>query len=234
MENGDVLVINGITALFSIGTGFRFKSVHEKLVNATTDIPESTLNLEDLDELILKRIPSFFLKMYNVDSNGNPLFVIEPSKGRLSRWLTFFELFEKGFFIPVYYDISDMNGQQLATIIIRSNFKRDELILMEPDGTVMAAYVQQHWKAKLKNRGTLYHADGSIWRELEAKAFAGDIDVKDDEGCMTARYRFGIFPYATRPVFQSTAHHEHVQFGAHISSDEKLAYAMVFFLWLKG
>ena len=234
MENGDVLVINGLIALFSIGAGFRFKSVHEKLVNETIDIPVSTLNLENLDELILKRIPSFLLKMYNVDSDGNPLFVIEPSRGRLSRWLTFFELFEKGFIIPVHYDISDMNGQQLATITIRNNVKRDELTLTKPDGTVMATYVQQLWKAKLKNRGVLYHADGSVWRELEAKAIAGDIDVKDDEGRMTARYRFGIFPYAMRPVFQSTAHHEHVQFGAHISSDEKLAYTMVFFLWLKG
>jgi len=234
MENGDVLIITGLAALFSIGAGFHFKNVHEKLVKETSDIPESTLNLENLDELILERIPSFLLKMYNVDSNGNPLFVIEPSKGRLSRWLTFFELFEKGFIIPVHYDVVDMNGKLLAKITIRSNIKRDELTLKEADGTVMAAYVQQHWKAKLKNRGVLYHADGSVWRELEAKAIAGDIDVQDDEGRMTARYRFGIFPYAMRPVFQSTAHHEHVQFGSHISSDEKLAYTMIFFLWLKG
>lgn len=234
MGNGDVLVINGLIALFSIGAGFRFKSVHEKLVNETIDIPVSTLNLENLDELILKRIPSFLFKMYNVDSDGNPLFVIEPSKGRLSKWLTFFELFEKGFFIPMYYDISDMDGQKLATFTIRNNMKFDELTLKKPDGAVMATYVQQHWKSKLKNRGVLYHADGSVWQELEAKAMAGDIDIEDDEGRMTVRYRFGIFPYAMRPVFQSTAHHEHVQLGAHISSDEKLAYTMVFFLWLKG
>lgn len=234
MENGDVLVINGLIAIFSIGAGFRFKTMHEKLINETIDIPVSTLNFENLDELILKRIPSFLLKMYNVDLNGNPLFVIEPSKGRLSKWLTFFELFEKGFFIPVYYDISDMDGQKLAIITIRNDLKRGELTLTKPDGTVIATYVQQHWKAKLKNQGVLYHADGSVWRELEATAIAGDIDVKDDEGHMTARYRFGIFPYAMRPVFQSTAHHEHVQFGAYISSDEKLAYTMVFFLWLKG
>lgn len=234
MENGDVLVINSLIAIFSIGAGFRFKTMHEKLMNETIDIPVSTLNFENLDELILKRIPSLLLKMYNVDLNGNPLFVIEPSKGRLSKWLTFFELFEKGFFIPVYYDISDMDGQKLATITIRTDFKRGELTLTKPDGTVIATYVQQHWKAKLKNRGFLYHADGSVWRELEAKAIAGDIDVKDNEGLLTARYRFGIFPYEMRSVFQSTAHHEHVQFGTHISSDEKLAYTMVFFLWLKG
>ena len=51
---------------------------------------------------------------------------------------------------------------------------------------------------------------------------------------MTVSYRFGIFPYAMNPAFVSTAHHEHVRFGAHISSDEKLAYTMIFFLWLKG
>ena len=143
-----MLVISGLIALCSIGTGFRFKSVHEKLVNETIDISVSTLNLENLDELILKRIPSFLFKMYNVDSDGNPLFVIEPSKGRFSRWLTFFELFEKGFFIPVHYDILDMNGQLLATITIRSNVKRDELILKKPDGTVMATYVTATLESK--------------------------------------------------------------------------------------
>ncbi|NYF25834.1 hypothetical protein [Sporosarcina sp. JAI121] len=233
-ENGDVLVINGLIALFSIGAGFRYKSVHKKLVNETVDISASTLNFENLNELILKRVPSPLLKIYNVDSNGNSLFVIEPSKGRLSRWLTFFELFEKGFIIPVHYDISDMTGQQLATITIRNNIKRDELIVKKPDGTVVATYVQQLLKSKLKNRGVLYHSDGSVWRNFEAKSIAGDIDVKDEEGHMTARYRFGIFPYAMRPVFQSTAHHEHVQFGSHITSDEKLAYTMIFFFWLKG
>ena len=106
--------------------------------------------MENLDELILKRIPSILLKMYNVDSNGNPLFVIEPSKGRLSKWLTFFELFQKGFFIPVYYDISDMDGQLLATITMRNNMKRDELTLTKPDGAVMGTYVQQHWKSNSK------------------------------------------------------------------------------------
>ena len=37
MENGDVLFINGLMALLSIGAGFRFKSVHEKLVNETIE-----------------------------------------------------------------------------------------------------------------------------------------------------------------------------------------------------
>ena len=111
---------------------------------------------------------------------------IEPSKGRLSKWLTFFELFQKGFFIPVHYDISDMDGQQIATFTIRNNLKRDELTLRKPDGTVICTYVQQLSKSALKNRGVLYHADGSVWRELEAKSIAGDIDVKDEEGRMTA------------------------------------------------
>ena len=38
------------------------------------------LNLESLNELNFQRVPALLPKMYNVDSNGNPLFKIEPSK----------------------------------------------------------------------------------------------------------------------------------------------------------
>jgi hypothetical protein len=233
-ENGDTLFEAGLFALIAIGAGFHFKRAHEKLSNETISASNSVLNLEDLNELIFQRVPSLLLKMYNVDSNGNPLFTIEPAKGRLSRWLTVFNLFEKGFIIPVHYDILDETGQLIATFTIRDNVKRYELSLRKPDGTLMSTYIQHLSKSALKNRGILYHLDGSVWRELEAKSMAGDIDVKDEEGRMTASYRFGIFPYAMKPAFVSTAHHEHVRFGAHISSDEKLAYTMIFFLWLKG
>ena len=47
----------------------------------------------------------------------------------VARWLTFFELFQKGFIIPVHYDISDMDGQLIATFTIKNNVKRDELTL---------------------------------------------------------------------------------------------------------
>ena len=95
-----------------------------------------------------------------------------------------------------------------------------------------AQYIQQLSKSAMKNRGTLYHADGTVWRQLEAKNMTGDIDVQDEEGVRTASYRFGRFPYATYPAFQSTALHEYVGFGTHISSEEKLAYIMIFFFWL--
>ncbi|MFJ7935101.1 hypothetical protein [Sporosarcina sp. NPDC096371] len=229
--NGDTLVEIGLFALITIGTGFYFKSAYEKLNDET--ISDSVLNLEDLRELNFQRVPSLLPKMYNVDSNGNPIFTIEPAKGRLARWLTVFTLFEKGFIIPVNYDILDRSGQRIASFTIRDNIKRYELSLRKLDGTLMNTYIQHLSKSALKNRGVLYHADGSTWREIEAKSMAGDIDVKDEGGRMTASYRFGIFPYAMNPAFVSTAHHEHVRFGAQISMDEKLAYTMIFFLWLK-
>ncbi|MEK5036731.1 hypothetical protein [Sporosarcina sp. FSL K6-3457] len=231
-ENGDTLLEAGLFAVALIGAGFYFKSAHEKLSNET--MSASLLSLEDLHELNFQRVPALLPKMYNVDPNGNPLFTIEPSKGRLSRWLTVFNLFEKGFIIPVHYDILDTSGQRIAAFTIRDNVKRYELSLRNSDGTLMSTYVQYLGKSALKNRGILYHADGAVWREIEAKSMAGDIDVKDEEGKMTASYRFGIFPYAMNPAFVSTAHHEHVKLGTHISVDEKLAYIMIFFLWLKG
>ncbi|WP_342506951.1 hypothetical protein [Sporosarcina sp. FSL K6-2383] len=231
-KNGDTLFEAGLFALALIGAGFYFKNAHEKLSNET--MSASLLDLEDLHELIFQRVPGLLPRMYNVDANGNPLFIIEPAKGRLSRWLTVFNLLEKGFIIPVHYDILDMTGRKMASFTMHDDVKRYELSLWKPDSTLMSTYVQYLSKSALKNRGILYHSDGAVWRELEAKNMAGDIDVKDEEGRMTASYRFGIFPYVMNPAFVSTAHHEHVRFGPHISSDEKLAYIMIFFLWLKG
>ena len=233
-ENGETLFGAGLFALLSIGAGFYFKSAHEKLSHETISARDSMLNLEDLNELNFQRVPSLLPKMYNVDSDGNPLFTIEPAKGQLSRWLTVFALFERGFIIPAHYEILDRSGQQIASFTIKDNVKRYELSLRKPDSTLMSTYSQYLSKSALKNRGILYQADGSVWRELEAKSMAGDIDVKDETGRMTVSYRLGIFPYALKPAFQSTAYHEHVRFGAHITSDEKLAYTMIFFLWLKG
>ena len=121
---------------------FISKGAYEKLSNETKDRSDSILNLENLHELNFQRVPSLLPKMYNVDSNGHPLFTIEPAKGRLARWLTVFALFEKGFIIPVNYDILDRSGQRIASFTIRDNIKRYELSLRGPDGALMNTYVQ--------------------------------------------------------------------------------------------
>ncbi|CAM3271691.1 hypothetical protein FITA111629_13940 [Filibacter tadaridae] len=233
-EDREILLTTGLLIFFSLIAGFHYKRAYEKLKNKMIEHDTGVLDLENLHELNLQRIPSFLLKMVNVDSSGNPVFKIEPSKGQLSKWLTFFELFEKGFFIPVTYLIKDMNDRQIAIVGTLNTLKRAELSLSKPNGELIATFIQQTSKSILKNRGTLYNADGTIWRELVAKSMAGDIDVKDAEGMITASYRFGIFPYALHPAFQATADHEHVHFGTHISPEEKLAYTMIFFFWLKG
>ena len=234
VTNGDILFEAGLVALIFIGAGFYFKNAYEKLNNDTSSPVASVLNVESLTELIFQRVPSVLPKVYNVDANGEPIFKIEPSVDKVSKWLTLFELFEKGFIIPVHYTISDMDGQLIATFTIKNNVKRIELILRQADGAVRCTYIQQLSKSAFKNCGVLYQANGSVWRELEAKNMAGDIDVKDEEGRMTATYRYGVFQHAMKPAFQSTAHHEHVRFGQHLSSEEKLAYIMIFFFWLKG
>ncbi len=190
--------------------------------------------MENIGELNLKRVPSLLPKFVHVDHNGQPLFQIQPTKGQFRRNLLFFQLFEKGMMFPVDYDVSTMDGNVLATFRIKNNVKEYALTLKKPDGTVIGRYIQQLSKSAVKNRGTLYHSDDSVWRQLEAKNMAGDIDVTDEEGNRTASYRYGLFPYATLPAFQSTAHHEHIRFGAQISTEEKLAYVMIFFFWLDG
>lgn len=228
--NGDVLFEIGIGGLAALGAGFYFKHAYEKMVDH--EVIESKWDLESVGELILKRVPSVLPKLYHVDQNGQPLFQIQPTKGRFGNGLLFFSLFEKGMVVPVEYDISSMDGRPLATFHIKNNVKQFTLTLKKPDGTVIGRYIQQLSKSAIKNRGTLYHADGTVWRQLDAENMAGDIDVTDEEGIRTASYRYGRFPYAAHPVFQSTAHHEYVGFGTHISTEEKLAYIMIFYFWL--
>ncbi|WP_339253245.1 hypothetical protein NSQ43_04090 [Sporosarcina sp. FSL W8-0480] len=230
--NGDVLVELGIIGVFSLGAGVYFKKAYEKMIDQP--IVNSELNMENVEELILKRVPSLLPKLYNVDHNGQPLFQIKPTKGQFRNGLLLFQSFEKGMFFPVNYDIAALDGSIMATFQLKNNVKQFTLTLKKTDGTVIGRYIQQLSKSAMKNRGTLYHADGSVWRQLEAKNMAGDIDVIDEEGSRAASYRFGLFPYATLPAFQSTAHHEHVRFGTQISNVEKLAYTMIFFFWLEG
>lgn len=230
--NGDVLFEIGIVGVFSLGAGVYFKKAYEKLLYHL--VVESEWDMENIGELNLKRVPSLLPKFVHVDHNGQPLFQIQPTKGQFRRNLLFFQLFEKGMMFPVDYDVSTMDGNVLATFRIKNNVKEYALTLKKPDGTVIGRYIQQLSKSAVKNRGTLYHSDDSVWRQLEAKNMAGDIDVTDEEGNRTASYRYGLFPYATLPAFQSTAHHEHIRFGAQISTEEKLAYVMIFFFWLDG
>ncbi len=213
-----------------LGAGFYFKNVHDKFVEV--DAIESEWNMEGIGELNLKRVPSILPKFVHVDHDGQPLLQIRPSEGQLRRVFLCFPILEKGAVFPVEYDISTMDGALLATFRIQNSVKQFTLTLKKPDGTVIGTYIQHLTKSAMKNRGTLYHADGSVWRQLEANNMAGDIDILDEEGRRTASYRYGLFPYAAHPAFQSTAHHEHVSFGSHISLEEKLSYIMIFFFWL--
>lgn len=228
--NGDVLYEVGIVGVFSLGAGVYFKKAYEKLLDHP--VVDSEWDMEDVGELNLKRVPSLLPKFVHVDHNGQPVFQIQPSKKQFRRKLLIFQLFEKGMVFPVDYDITTMDGSVLATIRITNNVKQFTLTLKKPDGAVIGRYIQQLSKSAVKNRGTLYYADGTVWRQLEAKNMAGDIDVTDEEGGRTASYRYGLFPYAMHPAFQSTGDHDHVRFGEKISADEKLAYVMIFFFWL--
>lgn len=228
--NGDVLFESGIVGVFLLGAGFYFKKAYEKLMDHP--VVEREWDMESVGELILKRVPSMLPKTYNVDHNGQPLFQIQPTKGRFRNCFLFFSSFEKGIVFPVEYDISSMDGHPIATFHIKNNVKQFTLTLRKMDGTVIGYYIQRLSKSVVKNRGTLFHTDGTVWRQLEAENMAGDIEVTDKEGRKTASYRYGWFPYAAKSEFQSTAHYEYVGFGTSISSEEKLAYTMIFFFWL--
>lgn len=226
-----ILLESGVVAVSLLVAGVYFKKASAKLEEIQID---SDIDLNKLYELNIQWVPSLFPKMYNVNADGKPLFKIEPSRRRpIARKLTFFSLFSNGFLFKVTYDVLDMEGGLLASFTSWTNGNRYILTLYDANGVKVGCFEQRLTKSKLKNMGTLFHADHSIWRELEAANMAGDIDVKGTDEETTATYRYGRFPYALNPAFQAEALHSHIRFGSHISNDEKLAYTMIFFFWLK-
>lgn len=228
---GLILLESGVVASSLLVSGVYFKKTSTKLEMVQID---SDIDLNKLYELNIQWAPSLFPTMYNVDADGNPIFKIEPSKRKpIARKLTFFSLFSNGFLFTVTYDVLDMEDGLLASFTSWTNGNRYVLTLFDANGVNIGYFEQRLTKSKLKNMGTLFYADHSIWRGLEAANMAGDIDIKGEDGETTATYRYGRFPYALNPAFQAEALHSHIRFGSHISNDEKLAYTMIFFFWLK-
>ena len=230
-QDGLVLLEIGLSGVAFLGAGIYFKKASAKLEYIQVD---SELDLTNMHELNIQWVPSLFPTMYNVNADGKSLFKIEPSKRKpITRMLTFLKLFSNGFIFTVTYDVLDMEEGRLASFTSWTNGNRYVLSLYDASDKKIGYFEQRLTKSKLKNSGTLFHADHAVWRELKAKNIAGDIDVIGQEGETTATYRYGRFPYALHPAFQAEALHSHIRFGSHISKEEKLAYAMIFFFWLK-
>ena len=234
-ENGELLFGVGFVTLASLVMGFYFKQVYEKLDDVTIEDGETVLDVQEVNELNIQWVPSPFPKMYNVNSEGQPVFKIEPSKRKpIARKLTFFSFFANGFIFPATYDILDMQDNLLATFTNWTNGNLYVLKLFDAKDVEIGYFEQRLTKSKLKNMGTLFYRDGSVWQELEAKNISGDIDVRDAEGKLVATYRYGRFPYALHPAFEAEGLQNHIRFGEAISNEEKLAYTMIFFFWLKN
>ena len=173
--------------------------------------------------------------MYNVNAKGKVVFSIEPSKSRpIARKLTFFKFFSEGFIITATYDVHDMNNRLLASFTAWNNGNRFVLTLYDTNGKKLSYFEQYLTRSVLKNRGTLFRENDTFWRELVAKNMAGDIDVIDENGKITVSHRYGVFSHAANTAFQAESFHRQVKFGNHISDEEKLAYTMIFFSWLKN
>lgn len=233
--NSELLLGVGLMIVASLVLGFYFKQVHEKLDDVTIEDSGAILEVENICELNIQWVPSPFPKMYNVNAVGQPVFKIEPAKRKpIFSKLTFFGFFANGIIFPATYDILDMQDNLLASFTKWTNGIRYELRLFDAQGSEVGYFEQRLIKSKLKNMGTLFYPGGLVWRELEAKNIAGDIDVKDEEGKLAATYRYGRFPYALHPAFEAEALQDHIRFGTGISNEEKLAYTMIFFFWLKN
>ncbi len=232
--NGETLIVSGVSAISLLIAGLFFNNAQQNLSDETMAEIESDVAFEKIDELIMQWMPSFYPTMHNVNADGVSLFQIIPSKRRpFARKLTAIKFLSEGFIVPATYDILDMKDELLASFTFWNNGNRFLLTLHSRDGKRIGYFEQWLTKSVLKNKGTLFHENDRVWRELTANNMAGDIDVVDDDGKMTAKYRFGRFPYALHPAFEAEGVHNYIRFGNHISNEEKLAYTMIFFFWLK-
>ena len=232
--NGETLIVSGIATISLLISGLFFNNAQQNLSDQTMAESESDVQFENIDELIMQWMPSFYPTMHNVDAKGVSLFHIIPTKRRpFARKLTAIKFLSEGFIFPATYDILDMKDELLASFTLWNNGNRFLLTLHSREGKRIGYFEQWLTKSILKSKGTLFHENDRVWRELAAKNTAGDIDVVDDKGKMAAQYRFGRFPYALHPAFEAEAVHSYIRFGNHISNEEKLAYTMIFFFWLK-
>ena len=204
--NGETIVVSAITAISLLISGLFFNNAQQNLRDETIAELESEVQFENINELIIQSIPSFYPTMHNVNAEGVSLFQIIPSKRRpFARKLTAIKFLSEGFIVPATYDILDMKDELLASFTMWNNGNRFLLTLHSRDGKRIGYFEQWLTKSVLKSRGTLFRENDRVWRDLAANNMAGDIDVVDDNGKMTAQYRFGRFPYALHPAFEAEA-----------------------------
>lgn len=228
----ELLGIVGISTVFSFGGATYFKQTSAKLPEFTSMKTHTDFRLKEFN---FQNDVSLVPRLYLVSHEGEQLYVIEPTLRKpIFRFFTVFNFVASGWTIPITYDVMSLDRSQIFSFTVKNEWKQFRITVLNERDETIAIYVQNWLKSVVKNKGTLYHSDQSIWREIASKNMSGDIDIRDDENRVTASYRFGIFPYTLNPAFQALSNNIHIKLGPQISMDERKTYLALFYFWLYG
>ncbi|WP_277583985.1 hypothetical protein [Psychrobacillus antarcticus] len=220
----------GLTFFILYCSSFFFQQVAKKLPDEqqvdsnyySADFPVQELNFQ--------RDVSLIPLTYLVSGTGERLYKVTPTDEQPFRMkLTTLSIFKMGMFFPITYQLKTMDEKVVSTFTIQNKLKFMQIKVFEHNHTHVSTIVMS--TISIKNRAIIFDANNEKLLQMEAKSMYGDIDVKDIDGHLLAAYRFGIFPYATHPVFEVQAMNVHVSLAHNLTHTERLTFTALFYYW---
>lgn len=228
----DLLITLGMMALSSFTGSWFFTGASHRAEELNATEREALLEGFQLHELIFQRAPALTPTILLVNASGQQLYSITPTERQpIQKRLSGLRIFATGLVVPIMYDMHNVEGQRIASFQFTNKGKKKLIYIGNEENNVIGTFELPLMKNTFRHRGILYDDHGNRWRDIQAKSMAGDLDIRDEEGCLTASYRFGIFPYAMHPAFQAIPMNYYVRLGEHISEEERLAYVGLFLYW---
>ncbi len=213
----------------ALGTAFFFQEAANKLPSDQIDKSyfSETFPLNELNfQKDVNIIPTSFL----VSNTGERLYKIAPSKDfPIVRMLTSFSFLQSGMFFPVTYTVDTMDDKQVCRFVIKNKWKFMQLKIYSYEGEHFSTAILPLFS--VRNRVIVYDGENRKMFQAEAKSVYGDIDINNLEERRLATYRFGMFPYATHPAFETQAMNVHVSLARDLSYQEKLTFTALFYYW---
>ncbi|MEI4772008.1 hypothetical protein WAX74_20645 [Psychrobacillus sp. FJAT-51614] len=211
----------GFTVFILFSTSFVIQNAADKLQDEQQVDSEYYSAEFPLNELNFQRDVSIIPMTYLVSGRGERLYKIEPDeKHGIKRMLTAISLFQKGMLFPITYNLSTIDNHIVSQFTFINKLKFIQIKIYDHTKKHISTVVMPSFS--VKNRAIIFNAINEKMLQMEAKSMYGDIDIDDSNGKRLAKYRFGIFPYATHPAFEIQAVNVHVSLAHDLSHDQKI------------
>lgn len=220
----------GILVFFSLSGSYFIQHAADKLPDEKRVDVDYYSNEFPVNELNFQRDVSIIPRTYLVSGTGERLYTITPTENHpIVRRLSAFAIFRRDMFFPITYELKTMDGKLVSQFTFKNKLKFTQLKVYDHTKSHVSTVVMP--TVSVKNRAIMFDANNEKIHEMEAKNMYGDIDVNDFSGKLLAKYRFGMFPYATHPAFEVQAMNIHVSLAHELSHIEKLTFNALFYYW---